>query len=254
MAKLAELRKKAKDAGVPKNLIIKAKTVEELQAVMDEHNGESKPRKKSAVAKKKHTAVAKKKNSKSTSKSKSASSKSSPARSRKSGTAKRTTAATTRGTDGPSGRHTLDGVDYAETDGWNPRAGSPPDRIVKLLKKHKGNRGKVFDALVGDVWEFVGKKMRDGSKRSKADAEQMLRYRISRTAFDFAVRTGQHEPSSNRVEYGTGGTGEGVFKRKGRNSKSSTARKSTSKGTPKRSSAKKSSAKRGSKSKSRARR
>ena len=40
----------------------------------------------------------------------------------------------------------------------------------------------------------------------------MLRYRISRTAFDFAVRTGQHEPSDNRVEYGTGGTGNGTFK------------------------------------------
>jgi uncharacterized low-complexity protein len=40
----------------------------------------------------------------------------------------------------------------------------------------------------------------------------MLRYRISRTLFDFAVQTGQHEVAKNRVQYGTGGTGQGVWK------------------------------------------
>ena len=40
----------------------------------------------------------------------------------------------------------------------------------------------------------------------------MLAYRIARTAWDFALKTGQHEKAENRVEYGTGGTGAGVWK------------------------------------------
>jgi hypothetical protein len=233
MPKLADLRKQAKAMEIAPSLIRACDTAEELQAVINGFgggNGDA-PRaaKKSAVKK----AAAKKAAAKKSKViSKSASSKSAPAaKSAKSGKAKRPTAVKTqaKGTDGPSGRHLLDGVDFSDTDGWNPREGSAPDRIVKALKKFRGNRSKVFDFLVDDVWDFVGKKKADGSKRSKPDAEEMLRYRISRTAFDFAVRTGQHEPSENRVQYGTGGTGDGVWKpKKAATTKTKTASKSNS--------------------------
>lgn len=230
-AKLAELRKQAKEMGIAPGIIRGCNTADELQSVIAGFGGEdtpAKPRKKSAVKK---AAAVKKATAKKSGNSKSASSKKAPAaKSAKSGKAKRPSAAkaSTKGTDGPSGRHLLNGVDFSNTDGWNPREGSPPDRIVKALKRFKGNRSKVFDHLSGDVWDFVGKKKADGSKRGKADAEAMLRYRISRTAFDFAVRTGQHEPSDNRVTYGTGGTGEGVFKRKGKgNSKPASSKKAS---------------------------
>lgn len=107
-----------------------------------------------------------------------------------------------------SGRHLLGKINFNQTDGWNPRDGSAPDRIIKALKKAKGNRSAAFDALKKDVWDFVGKTKANGEKRDREDAFEMLRYRISRTLFDFAKQTGQHEVSTNRVKYGTGGTGK----------------------------------------------
>jgi hypothetical protein len=103
-------------------------------------------------------------------------------------------------------------VEYGDFEGWNPRAGSAPDRIIKALKKFRGDRAKVFDFLAPDVWDFVGKTKRNGDKRTKAEALDMLAYRISRTAWDFAMRTKQHDAADNRVKYGTGGTGQGVWK------------------------------------------
>ena len=244
MATLAELRKEAKGMGIPATAIRGAENARELQKIIDSHgSGNSKPVakkkgavKKSAVAKKKSGAVKKS----ATVKKSSASSKKSPA---KSTTAKRTSAAKR---DGDSGRHLLDSVNYSNTDGWNPRKGSAPDRIVNALRKFKGNRSKVFDFLKGDVWDFAGKKKRDGSKRTKAEAEAMLVYRIARTDWDFALRTGQHEKSENRVEYGTGGTGAGTFKRAGSTKKQSTTKKSNSSAKSTKSTAKKSTgAKRG---------
>lgn len=235
MAKLADLRKTAKGMGIAPGMIRACNTAEELQAVIRGFGGgddapapNAKPRKKSAV--KKASAV-KKSAAKKSGNSKSASKKSAPAatKSAKSGKAKRPTTQKASNTDGPSGRNMLNGVDFSETDGWNPRDGSPPDRIIKALRRFKGNRSKVFDFLVDDIWDFVGKKKADGTKRNKAEAEHMLKYRISRTAFDFAVRTEQHEPSDNRVTYGTGGTGEGIFKRKGKGNSKPAATKKASK-------------------------
>jgi hypothetical protein len=204
---VATLRKEAKDLGIPVAKIRGLTEADEIQAVIDEHKGGG--RKATAVKKKKTSAVAKKKNSsrapaerKQTRKS--ASSKSSPATSKKkSGTAKRTATAS-------GGRNLLEDVDFTETEGWNPREGSAPDRIVKALRKAKGNRSKAYEALKGDLYDFVSRKNSKGEKRSKAEAEWQLRYRISRTAWDFAKRTGQHEPSQNRAVYGEGGTGIGV--------------------------------------------
>ena len=244
MATLAELRKEAKGMGIPATAIRGAENARELQAIINEHSGggNSKPKATKKVVAKKKGAV-KKSAAKKSAVKKSASSKSAPAKSK---TAKRPTTAkrTTAKRDGDSGRYLLEGVNYSNTDGWNPRKGSAPDRIVNALRKFKGNRSKVFDFLKGDVYDFAGRKKRDGSKRTKAEAEAMLVYRIARTDWDFALKTGQHEKSENRVEYGTGGTGAGTFKRAGAK-KSATKSNSSAKKSTTKPAAKKSGAKRG---------
>lgn len=245
MASLAALRKQAKDAGVPKAAILAATTAEELQSVLADHaahdGGTKAPAKKNAVAKKKSSkasapqkkqnrAVPQKKNSNSSGRT------SAPAKSAK-GTAKRRATATKKKSNGNSGyvpkggRNLLDSVDFGVTEGWNPRKGSAPDRIIAAVRKARGNRAKAFEALKPDVWDFVGKEKRNGQKRTKDEAYSMLRYRVSRTLFDFAVATGQHEIAKNRVQYGTGGTGQGIWK-------PAKARKAA-KATPKRATAKK---------------
>lgn len=224
MATLAELRKEAKGMGIAASVIRGASSANELQEIISDHsgNGNGSKGKKAAkgavkAASKKGTAKASasKKSStknskaskatKATKNSKSASSKSAPAKSGK-GTAKRRATAT----DGDAGRHMLDrgNIDYSETEGWNPRDGSIPDQIHRALKKFRGNREKVFDHLVKNLWDFVPKKKQDGTKRSKDEAENLLRFRIAQTDWRFAIQTGQHEPSDNRVEYGSGGTKE----------------------------------------------
>ena len=251
MASLALLRKRAKEAGIAAAVIRKASTAEELQSIIDDHGGDEKPHKKhTVVAKKKGRTVAKKKATGKKNSTKPTRAKSQPAATsrQKSGKAKRTTAGT-NGYVAKGGRNLLDGVDFTVTDGWNPREGSAPARIIAALRKARGNREKAYEALKGDIWDFVGKKMADGSKRTKDSAQAMLRYRISRTAWDFAMRTGQHESSDNRVEYGTGGTGEGVFKRSKSGSKTKTkaapARKAGRKASSKKASAKKTTARKG---------
>jgi hypothetical protein len=48
------------------------------------------------------------------------------------------------------------------------------------------------------------------------------------------MATGQHESSDNRVAYGTGGTGEGIFKRgKKKSAKKTTQKASKGRGRPK---------------------
>lgn len=212
MARLAELRKTAKDMGISKAVILRATTASALEKVIADaksHSGNSKPRKKNAVAKKKSAAKApvKKQTGRKNTAKNSGRKASTPAKS-KGAQAKRSS-----NSNGNGGRNTLDSIDFSATDGWNPRAGSAPDQIIKCLKKFRGNRTKAFEALKGDVWNFVGRKKQNGEKRDKREAHEMLKYRISRTLWDFAMRTGQHEASANRVEYGTGGTGEGTFKR-----------------------------------------
>lgn len=203
MATIGQLRKKAKDLGITPASIRKAKTAEDLQelimdAVMNGGSSTTQVSRKSRPARKAATAKPVRRTS-----AKSAV-KSKPAAQSATGKAKRSTADTDE-----SGRNQITGVDFTKVSGWNAREGSAPDVIVSALRKFKGNRSKVFDALKPNIWDFVGRKMRDGSRRTMASAEEMLRYRISRTAWDFAMKTGQHQASTNRVEYGTGGTGNG---------------------------------------------
>lgn len=205
MASLALLRKKAKAAGIAASLIKSATTPDELQSIIEDHTSDngSRPRKKKS-------AVAKKKTSKTTTRKKASARKASgrksaPARSK--GTAKRRATTTDNG-----GRNMLGRVNFSKTEGWNPREGSAVEAIFKSLKRHKGDREKVFTELRKNIGDFVATKNAKGEKLSMSDREAKLRYRISRTLWDFAFQTGQHEPSENRAEYGTAGTGAGTWK------------------------------------------
>lgn len=199
MATLGQLRGVAKTLGVTPSAIRSATSAEELQTLINEAmNGGSpaKPARKSSAAKR----PVRKSATPARAAKKSPANKPVPAVKSPVGKAKRPAAVNG---DEDAGRRLLAGIDYGYTEGWNPRDGSPPDVIVKSLRKHKGNRESVFKALVGNIAAFVGAKKQDGTKRTKQEREDMLRYRISRTAWDFAMKTGQHEKSDNRAEYGT---------------------------------------------------
>jgi len=210
MAALKALREKAKSLNIPAKQIRTADR-DELEALIEKASDNGSPRKKNVAKKAVRKAVRKSTVAK----------KSAPARSQKSGTAKRQTTrkAASNGNSGyvaKGGRNTLDGVDFSDHEDWNPRPGSAPDRIIKLLRKFRGNRDKVYDALLPDIGDFVKNKKSNGEAWLKGDGpgsrKGMLKYRISRTAWQFAVQTGQHEVADNRVDYGTGGTGEGIWK------------------------------------------
>jgi hypothetical protein len=253
MATLAVLRKQAKEMGISASVIRGAEDADELQKIIEDHGAhddgdggstatatsvrKSSARKSSSAKK----SSASRKNSsvkRSTARKNSSASKSAPAKSRKSGTAKRrATAKSTNGYVAKGGRNTIGEINYDKTKGWNPREGSAPDRIMKALKRFKGDRTKVFNFLLDDIGDFVKPKRRNGVKFTKLERENMLAYRIARTEWDFAMRTNQHKKSANRVEYGTGGTGEGVWKPA---RKASSARKSASAASRKNSSTSKS--------------
>jgi hypothetical protein len=62
--------------------------------------------------------------------------------------------------------------------------------IFDALRRHKGNRVKVFDKLVEKAREMYPRGPK--GKRSKADAEKLLRWMISRVLLDYGLATGQH--------------------------------------------------------------
>lgn len=115
-----------------------------------------------------------------------------------------------KGSDEPK-RNTLGRPNFSKTDGWNPREGSAVEEIWLALKRAKGDRDKAFEALKKDVWLYVGKTKADGTKRPRTEeaggAYHMLRYRISRTLFDFMLQTDQHDVAEGRVPYGSGTNG-----------------------------------------------
>jgi len=231
MATLAQLRREAKRIGISTAVIHAIKDPSGLQSVIDDakaHDNGSETQTRSrravkkAVVRKKTTTAPRKKSHTSedapkrrgrppgrkTAISKSASSKSLPAAKSKSGKAQRTTSATAstraytkKEREKSDGRYTLEGVDYTQTDGWNAREGSVPDRILKSLRKHKGDRQKVFIQLLPEIGKYVKPLKQNGQRRNKAEMQAMLKYRIARTDWDFALKTGQHKQSPN---WGTG--------------------------------------------------
>jgi hypothetical protein len=127
---------------------------------------------------------------------------------------------------GDSGRATIGKVDYSvESEAWKPRKGSAVEKIWKSLKKNRDNVDKVFTELRPNIGEYVHSKKNDGTTRTKAEKEATLKYRINRTRFEYAVRTGQHESSTNRVEYGTGPYAKGNGSTKAPAKKSTPVRK-----------------------------
>src|SRR5215471_2384426 len=222
MATLAELRAKAKGLGIAASVIRGASTVKELQSVISDFNDGEKPAKRTTVAKKKSTTQAPAKRGPGRPKGsrnkpkveeeapapkrrgrppgsgvkKSASSTKAPARSQARRPARKPQA-------DDAGRFLLESIDYSITDGWNPRPGSPPDRIVKALRKFRGSREKVFEFLKADVYDFVDANKPRSQRRPKSEALTMLKYRIARTDWEFATRTDQHQKSQNRAEYGS---------------------------------------------------
>lgn len=197
---LVTLKKRAIKAGMAKADARKAD-----RETLEDFLSNGKPHKK--VAKKAvKKAVAKKRTGR----------KQAPAKSRTTGKAKRSASAPakrgpgrprkTAPSNGDAGRLMIGKISYTNYDeaDWKPRKGSAVDLIFRSLKRHKDNAEAVFDELASDIATFVGASKKDGTRRSKADREAMLKYRINRTRFEFAVRTGQHQSATNRIEYGTG--------------------------------------------------
>jgi len=215
MAGMKALRDKAKQAGVPVKEIRAAESSAELKKLIAQaSNGSGTKARGKRVVKK------------ATKASKAVAKRGRPAKkaTTRKATTRKASASTSNGNKG--GRNTLGNVKFSKTDGWNPREGSVPDVIVKALRKAKGNREQAYKALLPKIDKLVPKRTRQGRTRNKSERQDYLRYLISRNAWAFAMATGQHTESKNRVEYGTGGTGEGKFKRAG-------SRKSASKGTQK---------------------
>lgn len=234
---LSDLRKQAKEMRIPGALIRDASTASQLEALIETYTKDRKPLKQkgSSMAPAKKGSKGKSTPTKKTSgkaapvkktapkKTTSAVRKAAPI---KRSPAKKSTPAKKNSTKGApkkskpasksatnEGRFTLGKIDYSVTDGWNPRVGSPPDKIIKAVKKSKGNRVRAYEILKDSVWTFVAKKRADGTKRTLAEAQNMLKYRISRIMWQYALKTGQHAPSPNRAEYGTAGTGTGVYRK-----------------------------------------
>lgn len=144
-----------------------------------------------------------------------------------------------------SGREVIGRLNYKGdfSEDWNPRAGSPVERIWKLLKKYNDNVERVYEELKPHAKEFASSTTApDGTRRTKQWLENNLHYRILRTRFEFGRKTGQHESSKNRVQYGTGPYAEARKKADAKQKRE--ARKAERGGTStKKSSAKKSSKK-----------
>lgn len=129
--------------------------------------------------------------------------------------------------DDDTGRAAIGEIDWSvESDDWNPRAGGPTERMFKALKRFKGNVDKAFDHLKDDLYDFVGKNKRNGERRTKDEALSVFKYRLNRTKYEYATRTGQHVQATNRVEYGTGEAAQASKK-----SKRSEKRKASTKKT-----------------------
>lgn len=100
------------------------------------------------------------------------------------------------------GRNPIDGksVDWSQL--WGGGKTGNRGEIFKLLRKYKGNKQKVFDALSDRVLKMYPRNKRTGERYTKADALKLLRWHIGRIAFDYVMATGQHEISENRAAYG----------------------------------------------------
>lgn len=109
---------------------------------------------------------------------------------------------------------------------WSQHEGSVAEEIFLALKSNKGDVVATFNQLKSRALKLAGKGRGDVT-RTKEEALKWLKYRISRIKFDYLVGTGQHEPGTDRIEYGTGKRANGGTK--GKTSKPSTSRKAAQK-------------------------
>jgi hypothetical protein len=200
------LKKRAIAAGMPKPAAMKADraTLEEFLANTNDAPKKATAKKKTKAAPAKKKAAAKKV-------------KAAPAPKAKKASTKK---AAPKGSG--DGRHMIGSLDFSDTDGWNPREGSPVALIFRALKKRRGDVDKTTDDLLPNAKDYVSTKKADGTKRTAAEIRNLLRYRVNRTKWEFATRTGQHEASDARVEYGTG-----EYAQQSKKAKRSAARKPT---------------------------
>lgn len=138
--------------------------------------------------------------------------KSAPAKSASAGNAKRPTSG------GAAGRIAIDNSNIDWTAESNVgQSGGNRQVIMKALRSKKGVVQKVYDLLADKAQSMYGK-TQDGKRRSKGEAQTLLRWHISRVKFDFVKDTGQH----NGVVRSNGGGGKSTPKSSG---KSAPARK-----------------------------
>lgn len=67
--------------------------------------------------------------------------------------------------------------------------------VLDALREHKGDKAAAFKSLKRKATKFY-------SAKDKDEAERMLVWLIGRVAYDYAYKTGQHEPGE-RAAYGT---------------------------------------------------
>ncbi len=230
MADIQSLRKQAKAAGMPV-ADVRTSTAAELRDYLASGSSASSKTKsrKSNPARGRKTRPAAKATTRGR---KSAPAKRGPGRPKGSGkSTTRKSAPRAKASNGDAGRNFLEGINWGDHDAWNPRKGSPPDRIIRAVRKARGNRAKVVDQLMANVRDFVT--LPKGAKPNSEIARQRLAYRVSRVMWEFALKTGQHEIATNRAAPGQGeryaGNGKGSRKRSAAAAKST--RKSTAKAT-----------------------
>lgn len=204
---ILKLKKKAVDAGMAKADAMKADRAALEAFLAQGENGAAKKATAKKVVKKavvKKAPAAAKAPAKAPAKKVAAKAPAKP----KAGTRKVTRKVVTPKIDSDAlGRLNIDTIDWTvESDEWNPRKGGPVEKLFKALKKSKGNIDKAYAMISSAPHEFVGKTKRDGTKRSKAEIEATLRYRLNRTKWEYGIRTGQHISADpkNRAQYGTG--------------------------------------------------
>lgn len=133
----------------------------------------------------------------------------------KTGTAKTATAKRTRGKINGAARIDNGSINWKAE--WNGGKTGKRKDVMDSLRKFKGDKDKVFNALVGNAKVYY---------KGHPKPEAMLRWLIGRVAFDFVTTTGQHE-TGTRDAHGTSTEPKNVRRRELREEAAKAARAAT---------------------------
>lgn len=99
---------------------------------------------------------------------------------------------------GDAGRNLIDhdSIDWSAE--WAGGLRGNRAKIMKALRKFRGDYDKVFNSLKDTAQKMYAKSQKTGKRYSKSEALAMLRWHIGRTAFDFVTGTEQHTKATNR--------------------------------------------------------